>query len=130
MGRAALNTVSKGIDMTTSNHFASQALERLAKVAPVSSRKVFSGVGLYHQGVLFGLLVQDAIYFRTDEFSRNLYRAREMPPFKPGVAGDIEPAFYRLPDDVLGNASELKHWMRAAVEAAHPGTAEYRALAS
>lgn len=107
--------------MAVSSHYVAHAVECMARVAPVSYRRIFHGVGVYHQGAQFAIIVNDHLYFRADDCSRPLYEQRSMTPFRPRAADMVESNFYQLPEEVLNNPAELIYWMRTAVEAAQNG---------
>jgi DNA transformation protein and related proteins len=104
--------------MTVSNHFILHAVESLAGVAAISYRRIFNGYGVYHDGVQFAIVVNDHLYFRADDLSRDLYLAKKMSAFQPRTLEAVESSFFQLPDEVLNNPAELMFWMRIAVEAA------------
>jgi DNA transformation protein and related proteins len=104
--------------MTVSNHFILHAVESLAGVAAISYRRIFNGYGVYHDGVQFAIVVNDHLYFRADDLSRDLYLAKKMSAFQPRTLEAVESSFFQLPDEVLNNPDELMFWMRIAVEAA------------
>lgn len=33
---------------------------------PISARKMFGGYGIYHQGLMFGLVADDTLYLKAD----------------------------------------------------------------
>lgn len=104
--------------MTVSNQFLLRAIGCMASVAAVSYRRIFNGYGIYHHGVQFAIVINDQLYFRADNFSRDLYLEKKMSAFQPSALINIEPSFFQLPEDVLNHPPELMHWMRIAVEAA------------
>ncbi|WP_051235197.1 TfoX/Sxy family protein [Marinimicrobium agarilyticum] len=108
--------------MSVSHHALSRALHHLSEVAPVSYRRIFTGVGLYHQHQLFAVMANDRLYFRVDEDSVQPYRQRSMPMLHPRVAALSDCHFYQLPEAVLEDSAELIYWMRAAVEASQSPT--------
>jgi DNA transformation protein len=59
-----------------------QLLQSLVPL-PVTSRAMFGGFGLYLDGVFFGVIFDDVLYFRTDEESRQDYLERGMEPLQP-----------------------------------------------
>lgn len=103
--------------MAVSDHYLTGVLERLSQVAPVSYRRIFTGVGIYHRGVQFALLANDRLYFRVDDVSVQPYRDRGMPALQPEAALSSTNGYYQVPSEVLGQPNELLYWMRAAVEA-------------
>ena len=42
-------------------------LELLAPLGPVSARRMFGGVGLFHNGTMFGLIARDELFFKVGE---------------------------------------------------------------
>ncbi len=103
--------------MSVSQPALSRVLHHLSQVAPVSYRRIFAGIGLYHQQHLFAIMTDDRLYFRVDEASRQPYLDRAMPSLQPRGASAPVSHFYQLPEAVLEDSSELLYWMRAAVEA-------------
>lgn len=103
--------------MSVSHHALSRALHHLSQVAPVSYRRIFTGIGLYHQQQLFAVMANDRLYFRVDDASIEPYLQRDMSALHPRVACVPDSHFYQLPEAVLEDTAELMFWMRAAVEA-------------
>ena len=94
-------------------------LDLLAPLQPVP-RRMFSGVGLFRDGVMFGLLVRDAFYLRVDERTRGRFEAAGSAPFSYSRAGRMVSlgAYYAVPDGLLDQPDELVTWARDAIAAA------------
>ncbi|HSC68461.1 MAG TPA: TfoX/Sxy family protein [Cellvibrio sp.] len=107
--------------MNLSQAYLDRVIARLSQAAEVSYRRIFNGIGIYYRGVQFALVINDRLYFRADENSRALYLQKGMTAFQPRIAVKVESCFFQLPEEVLGNSTELKHWLRIAVEAAQAG---------
>lgn len=102
--------------MSLSNRYLDHVIARLSQVAEVAYRRIFNGAAIYHHGVQFALIVNDRLYFRADDSSRSLYEQQEMHSLQPrGVK--LQSDFYQLPDALLDEPNELRHWVRIAVEA-------------
>ncbi len=80
--------------MSVSHHALSRALHHLSQVAPVSYRRIFIGVGFYHQHQLFAVMANDRLYFRVDDASVQPYLQRSMPMLHPRVAALSDSHFY------------------------------------
>jgi DNA transformation protein and related proteins len=106
------------MNLTMSNHFLLHAVGSMSQVAPISYRRIFNGYGIYHQGAQFAIIVNDHLYFRADDYSRDLYIAKRMSAFLPASISTSESNFFQLSEDVLSQPAELIYWMRIAVEAA------------
>lgn len=102
--------------MSLSNRYLDHVIARLSRVAEVAYRRIFNGAAIYHHGVQFALIVNDRLYFRADDCSRPLYQQQAMQTLQPrGVA--LQSDFYHLPDHLLDEPNELRHWVRIAVDA-------------
>ena len=110
--------------MTVSNTYIDRVIASLSRVAEISYRRIFNGIGIYYRGVQFAIVVNDRLYFRADEYSRPLYLQKSMKAFQPRASVQVESCFFELPDEVLNAPAELRHWLRIAVEAAQAG--DYR----
>jgi DNA transformation protein len=95
-------------------------LDQLSGLSEVVAKRTFGGVGLYFGDAIFALIEGDAVYLQADELSRPEFVARGMPQFSPTQTKPdiITSNFYRVPDDVLGDAGQLTVWARRAVRAA------------
>src|SRR5687767_7808866 len=67
--------------MPVNPDFRDFVVEQLGRVAPVSARPMFGGVGLYSDGFFFGLIDDDRIYLKVDDSNRGEFEAAGMGPF-------------------------------------------------
>lgn len=105
---------------TVSKQFQDFMLDLLAPLDP-AARRIFSGVGLFHGGVMFGLLVRDAFYLRVDGATRDAYERAGSAPFtytRSGRAVSIA-SYYAVPEGLLDQPDELLQWVQNAIAAAH-----------
>ena len=81
---------------------------------------MFSGVGLFHGGVMFGLLVRDTMYLRVDETTREQFERAGSGPFtyQRGEREVSLSAYYVVPEGLLDQQDELLQWARNAIAAA------------
>jgi DNA transformation protein len=102
--------------MPVSKNFIDYVLEQLAQLANVTSRRMFGGVGLYADGLFFGLIDDDTLYFKVDDSNRADYVQRGSKPFCP-VAGstEVSMSYFDLPAEVLEDAEDLTRWARKSV---------------
>ena len=66
--------------MAVSRGYQAFILDLLGPLDPMA-RRMFSGVGLFHGGVMFGLMVRDALYFRVDDTTRERFERAGSRPF-------------------------------------------------
>jgi DNA transformation protein and related proteins len=93
-------------------------LEQLGRVAPVTSRAMFGGVGIYSDGLFFGLMDNDALYLKVDDGNRGRFEAAGMGPFSPFGDDQHVMQYYELPADLLEDADALRPWVDGALDAA------------
>jgi len=78
---------------------------------------MFGGVGVYSDGVFFGIIDNDRLYLKVDDINRPEYEAHGMEPFRP-YDDDRTMPYYEIPVDVLENPDELAGWALKAVDVA------------
>lgn len=101
-----------------SDSFHTFALEQLGRVFPVSSRKMFGGVGIYADGFFFALMDEDTLYLKVDDSNRGDFESRGLGPFQPFGEGGETMQYYPVPEDVLEAPEELKPWAERALDVA------------
>jgi DNA transformation protein len=95
-------------------------LELMRPTAEASSRSMFGGHGLYVDGAIVAIVVDDTLYFKTDDASRAEYAGLGLEPFAyAGRAGTrIVTNYRRAPEEALENPAAMEHWLRLAMAAA------------
>jgi len=102
--------------MPVSNDYVQYVLEQLARLGSVTSRRMFGGVGLYCEGLFFGLISDDTLYFKVNDANRPDYESRGMGAFRPfRDKPDVSMTYYEVPADALEDGDELVAWARKAV---------------
>lgn len=106
--------------MPVSSEFLEFLTEQMAGFGPVSVRRMFGGAGLYRDGVMFGLVVDDVLYLKADDDSRGEFEAEALPAFSYQTSDGRNTimSFMRAPERCLDNAEEMADWCRRAHEAA------------
>jgi DNA transformation protein len=92
-----------------------------AQFRPVAVRRMFSGAGLYCDGVIFGLVVRGTIYLKADETSRADFAREGSCPFTysrgkaSGRPSEHALPYWRLPDRLYDDPDELAVWAERAL---------------
>jgi DNA transformation protein and related proteins len=104
---------------TVTRQFQEFILDLLGPLDP-RPRRMFSGVGLFHGGVMFGLLVRDVFYLRVDDHTREQFERAGSAAFGYMRAGRQVSlsAYYAVPEGLLDRPDELLQWARDAIGAA------------
>src|SRR5436190_5999871 len=98
--------------------------EMFAAYGPIQTKRMFSGYGLYSEGVCFCMVLRGGeFYFKADETSIPRFEADRCKPFsysqrKSGKVVTVN-SFWRMPDRLYDDPDELADWTRQAVAVAH-----------
>jgi DNA transformation protein and related proteins len=103
--------------MAVSESYREFVLEQLGRVAPVTAKRMFGGVGIYSQGLFFALIAEDRLYFKVNDSTRPDFERLGMEPFRP-FGEDSAMGYYEVPADVVENTGQLEPWMRKAIAVA------------
>ncbi len=106
--------------MVASASFAEFLSEQLAPIGRVTMRRMFGKTGVFCDGLMFGMVRDDALYFRVDDHNRAVFKEAEaFPPLNYAKKGStIDLAFWRAPERLFDEPDELVTWARAALAAA------------
>lgn len=104
--------------MPVSEEYLDYVVDQLRCLGEVTAKKMFGGVGLYYDGLFFGLIASDVLYFKVDDENRPAYEAASARPFQPYGEGSASMSYYETPVDVLEDVDQLRTWARDAVAAA------------
>ena len=104
--------------MPVSEEYLDYVVDQLGCVGEIAAKKMFGGVGLYHEGLFFGLIASDVLYFKVDDENRPDYETACARPFQPYGEESYSMSYYEVPVDVLEDVDQLRTWTRGAVAAA------------
>jgi DNA transformation protein and related proteins len=95
-----------------------------APFGPVTIRRMFSGAGIFRDGLMFGLIVRDVIYLKADAASAEDFVREGCGPFTytrgkgKGRPSEHALPYWRLPERLYDDPDELAAWARKAFELA------------
>ncbi|MFN3232674.1 MAG: TfoX/Sxy family protein [Alphaproteobacteria bacterium] len=94
--------------------------EMLEPIGGVSIRGMFGGGGVFCQGVMFGLIADERLYFKVDDGLQTELEAEGSEPFtyeaKGGKRGVM--SYYEAPERCYDDQDDMLDWARKALEAA------------
>jgi DNA transformation protein and related proteins len=105
--------------MAPSADFLEFLQDQLRGLGHITMRRMFSGAGIYCDGVIFALLLRDVLYFKVDDANRPAYEAEGLEPFSYPMRGKIVrmTAYWRIPERLFDEPDEMLEWARAALAA-------------
>lgn len=90
-------------------------VDQLEHLGMVTVKKMFGGAGLYHDGIIFGVMADDILYFKVDNSNRADYEKVGMNPFKPFEDKPMIMPYYEVPPEVIENKENLASWALKAL---------------
>ena len=96
--------------------------ELLEGWAPVSARRMFGGHGLYHEGLMFAIVMDQRLYLKADEANRPEFEALGLAPFPYAMKGkEVALSYWAAPDAIFDEPSEAVRWAQSSWDAALRG---------
>ena len=91
-----------------------------APFGPVTIRRMFSGAGIFRDGLMFSLIVREVIYLKADAESAADFEREGCGPFTysrgkaSGRPREHALPYWRLPERLYDDPDELAAWARRA----------------
>ena len=106
--------------MAPSADFLDFLRDQLHGLGRITTRRMFSGAGLYCDGVIFALILRDTLYFKVDDGNRPAYAAEGLEPFTYEARGRKVRigAYWQVPERLFDEPDEMLQWARRALAAA------------
>jgi len=106
--------------MVASDSFAEFLREQLAPLGRLTMRRMFGKTGVFCNGVMFGMVRDNTLYFRVDDHNRAAFKeAESFPPLNYEKKGStIDLSFWRVPERLFDEPDNLVTWAQAALAAA------------
>ena len=102
-----------------SHDFIDYLQELFAEFGGVTARAMFGGHGLYHDGVMFAVAIEDGLYLKVDSQTRALFEAEGCAPFVYTHTGKpLAMSYWSAPAAALDSPQAMLPWARLAFEAA------------
>ena len=91
-----------------------------AEFGPVEVRRMFSGAGVFADGLMVALIVRDVLYLKSDDAGAARFVAECCEQFGYTRKGGKHTAlpYWRIPDRLLDDPMELADWARASLAVA------------
>jgi DNA transformation protein len=88
----------------------------LEAVRPITSRKMFGGIGIYCDGVFFAVIDDDKLFFKVDSVNEPAYLERGADQWI--IPGSPPMPYREVPKEILGDSKAIGEWIDASVEVA------------
>lgn len=100
--------------------FIDQLPDVFATFGAITTRAMFGGHGIYHQGTMFALVIDSVLFLKTDSGNVGHFDALGLEAFEyVGKDGrTVRMSYHRAPDDLFENPPKAALWARRSYEAA------------
>jgi DNA transformation protein len=102
----------KGDKMTAASVLSAEAfVDCIGTLGEITSKKMFGGHGIFHEGKMFGMIDSKGKYFmRVDETNQAEYE-------KKGSERHSRMPYFSIPDDVIKDPKSLVTWAKKSIKA-------------
>ena len=106
--------------MSADESFINESLDCMRQVAPVSSRKMFGGYGIFHHGLMIALIADNELYLKVDAGSRPEFERHGQPAFeyRKAAGRNIRMSYHLAPETFFEDPDSTSYWTRLAIDAA------------
>lgn len=102
-----------------STEFVDYLHEVFARFGIIHTRRMFGGFGIYHQGLMFALIVNETLYLKADEISSPAFEQLGLAPFEYDRHGKtIRMSYYQAPEEIFEDFEAATEWAKRAYDAA------------
>jgi DNA transformation protein len=85
------------------------------QIGGVGFRRMFGGLGIFREGLMFALVADDVLYFKTDDETRPAFEVEGCGPFtyqaKDGLRST---SYWRAPERLYDEPDEFRNWAMTA----------------
>ncbi|MEZ4980395.1 MAG: TfoX/Sxy family protein [Saprospiraceae bacterium] len=104
--------------MAFSEDYLQFVLDQLEPFGEIMHKKMFGGVGIYKDGVMFAGIMGGSLHFKVDDLNRQDFIDVGMEPFFHKGMGKGMASYYLIPENILEDKEALKKWAENAFAAA------------
>jgi len=93
------------------DEFVNYLHEVFRELGPIDTRRMFGGHGVYHQGLMFGLVADGVLYLKADAEIANKYSDRGLEQFEYVKSGKpMKMSFFMAPEEIYEDPSAAREW--------------------
>jgi len=104
--------------MAVTPGFTDFVVEQLDGCGPITTKRMFGGVGIYSGDVFFAIIADDVLYLKVDDSNRKDFVRAGSGPFRPYGDERETMGYYNVPVSVFEDADELARWGRKSIAVA------------
>ena len=91
-------------------------IDVLRDIPGITTKKLFSGWGVYKYGRIFGIIIDDELYFKTNESNLKYFTKYGSHPFSFERQGKtVSLPYWTLPDAIFSDEEKLIEWIERSL---------------
>lgn len=99
--------------------FVHYIVDLMQSIGPVQSKRMFGGYGLFLEGLMFGLIVDNTLFLKADKDSEQEFKAKGLEAFTYQKKDKtVSLSYFQAPEEALENYEEMNSWANKAYAAA------------
>ena len=99
--------------------FTSYVVDLMQSIGPVNAKAMFGGYGIFHEGLMFGLVADSVLYLKVDKETENEFKAKGLEQFTYNKKGkEFRMSYYQAPEEALESGKEMGSWAAKAYSTA------------
>lgn len=103
--------------MAVNEDYLNYIQDQLSEFGELTIKKMFGGIGLFKEGLMFGKIGGDTFRLKVDETNKKAYEDRGMKPFYSEKKKKGMP-YWEVPSEILEDKKELAKWAQTSFEIA------------
>lgn len=101
------------------SEFTDHVTEVFELFGAVQVRKMFGGHGLFHDGVMFGVVADDTLYLKSDAAIDSHFLARDLEQFTYSKRGKpVKMSYFMAPEEIFEDSEQAAVWVQRSFAAA------------
>ena len=98
-----------------SQDYCDYLIDLLSPWKAVTVKKMFGGYGVYHGGLMFGLVAESDLYFKVADENRADYQEAGSAPFSYQSKGKrVTLSYWQVPPAIMDDPDALSSWAEKA----------------
>lgn len=91
---------------------ATELVDKLSPIGEITSKKMFGGFGIFHDGKMFGIIdSKGGAFLKSDDSTKHEFESA-------GAEKHGRMPYYSIPSDILANTDLLIQWAKKSIDLA------------